>query len=207
MLTLYLQQAPVASAIFFFTLVTSIYTFSHEQLYGKLMLHPYSIARKQRVYTILTSGFIHKDWGHLLFNMITFYYFAFRLEMILAQASPYGHLFFAVVYFGSLVLSDIPTFVQQKNNYGYYSLGASGAICAVLFSYILFDPRTKIGVMFIIGLPAYLFAFLFLGYCIWASKKAQDGINHDAHFYGALSGLILTIICFPWVIKHCLAQF
>lgn len=207
MLTFYLQQTPVASVIFFFTLVTSIYTFSHEQLYGKLMLHPYSIARKQRLYTIFTSGFIHKDWGHLLFNMITFYYFAFGLEQMLAQASPYGHLLFAVIYLGSLVLSDIPTIIQQKNNYGYYSLGASGAICAVLFSYILFNPKITIGVMMIIPMPAYLFAFLFLGYCIWASKKAQDGINHDAHFFGALSGLILTIICFPWVIKHCLAQF
>jgi len=74
MLTFYLQQTPVASVIFFFTLVTSIYTFSHEQLYGKLMLHPYSIARKQRLYTILTSGFIHKDWGHLLFPEIRFWW-------------------------------------------------------------------------------------------------------------------------------------
>jgi membrane associated rhomboid family serine protease len=108
---------------------------------------------------------------------------------------------------GSLVLSDIPTIIQQKNNPGYFSLGASGAICAVLFSYILFNPKMTIGVMMVIPMPAYLFAFLFLGYCVWASKKAQDGINHDAHFFGALSGLILTIICFPWVIKHCLSQF
>ncbi|WP_333865219.1 rhomboid family intramembrane serine protease [Sphingobacterium sp.] len=207
MLLSYLQHMPVASIIFVLTLATSIYTFSHEQLFGKLMLHPYSIARKRNVHTILTSGFVHKDWGHLLFNMLTFYYFAFGLERILAEVSPYGHILFAVIYVGSLILSDIPTIIQQKNNPGYYSLGASGAICAVLFSYILFDPKVTIGVMMIIPMPAYLFAFLFLGYCIWASKKGQDGINHDAHFFGALSGLILTIICFPWVIKHCLAQF
>lgn len=207
MLIQFIQQTPVSSVIFCFTLITSIYTFSHPELLGKLMLHPYSIWRKHHVFTILTSGLIHRDWGHLLFNMITFYYFGFGLERIFAQISPLGHVLFALLYLISLVLSDLPTIIRHKNDTGYYSLGASGAICAVLFSYILFDPTTMIGVMMIIPMPAYLFALLFLGYCIWASRNSRDSINHDAHLFGALSGLILTILFFPWVISHFIEQF
>jgi len=203
----YVLQTPVASIIFLFTIITSIYTFSNPELYGRFMLHPYAIYRKRAVYTVLTSGLIHKDWGHLLFNMITFYYFGFGLEQILATLSPYGHLQFAGIYILALVLSDIPTILQQKNNPNYYSLGASGAICAVLFSFILFNPKMTLGIFMIIPMPAYLFAVLYIAYSIWASKRANDGINHDAHLFGALAGVLLTILLYPWVIQHFLSKF
>lgn len=205
----YLYVTPVASVIFGLTIALSIYVFSNPQYFGRFMLHPYGIYRdKSRVYTILTSGLIHKDWMHLLFNMMTFYYFGFSLELMFVQFSgPAGHLLFALLYIVSLVLSDIPTLIQQKNNPGYYSLGASGAICAVLFSFILFQPKSMLGLFMIIPIPAYLFAFLFLGYCIWASKKAQDGINHDAHLFGALSGLLITLLLYPWAFRHFVSQF
>jgi len=203
----YVLQTPVASIIFLFTIITSIYTFSNPELYGRFMLHPYAIYRKRGVYTVLTSGLIHKDWGHLLFNMITFYYFGFGLEQILATLSPYGHLQFAGIYILALVLSDIPTILQQKNNPNYYSLGASGAICAVLFSFILFNPKMTLGIFMIIPMPAYLFAVLYIAYSIWASKRANDGINHDAHLFGALAGVLLTILLYPWVIQHFLSKF
>lgn len=209
MLSQYLFHTPVASLIFILTLGTSLYVFSNPTLYSKLMLHPYSIYRdKKKYYTILTSGLIHKDWMHLFFNMITFYYFAFTLESIMVmQSGSLGHLYFALIYLASLILSDIPTILQYKNNPGYYSLGASGAICAVLFSFILFQPKMTLGLFMIIPMPAYIFAFLFLGYCIWASRKAKDGINHDAHLFGALSGLILTILLYPWIVPHFISQF
>lgn len=205
----YLYLTPVASVIFGLTIALSVYVFSNPQYFGKFMLHPYGIYRdKSRVYTILTSGLIHKDWMHLLFNMMTFYFFGFSLELMFVQFSgPTGHLLFALLYIVSLVLSDIPTLIQQKNNPGYYSLGASGAICAVLFSFILFQPKSILGLFMIIPIPAYLFAFLFLGYCIWASKKAQDGINHDAHLFGALSGLLITLLLYPWAFRHFVSQF
>lgn len=204
-----LYNTPVASIIFALTIGLSLFVFSNPQWYGRLMLHPYSINQdKSKVYTILTSGLIHKDWMHLLFNMMTFYYFGFSLELIFVQFSgSLGHLFFALLYVVSLILSDIPTLLQQKNNPGYYSLGASGAICAVLFSFILFQPKAMLGLFMVIPIPAYLFAFLFLGYCIWASKKANDGINHDAHLFGALSGLVLTLLIYPWAFRHLLSQF
>lgn len=205
----YLYLTPVASVIFGLTIALSIYVFANPQYFGRLMLSPYRIHQdKSRLYTILTSGLIHKDWMHLLFNMMTFYYFGFSLELMFVQFSgPVGHVLFALLYIVSLVLSDIPTILQQKNNPGYFSLGASGAICAVLFSYILFQPKAMLGLFMIIPIPAYLFAFLFLGYCIWASKKAQDGVNHDAHLFGALSGLLITILLYPWAFRHFISQF
>lgn len=209
MISAYIQLAPVASLIFALTIGLSIYTFSNPEWFGKLMLHPYSVYRdKSRWYTVLTSGLIHKDWGHLLFNMITFYFFAFTLEgMLVGQSGPIGHLYFALIYVVSLILSDIPTILQHKDNYGYHSLGASGAISAVLFSFILFYPKMMLYLFFALPIPAFVFAFGYIAYCIWASKNARDGINHDAHLFGALSGLILTILFYPWAIRHFIDQF
>ncbi|GGH09539.1 rhomboid family intramembrane serine protease [Sphingobacterium alkalisoli] len=205
----YLYATPVASVIFAITIATSIYVFSNPHMYRTMMLHPYSIHRdKTKVYTIFTSGIIHADWGHLLFNMFTFYFFGFALEhlFVLANGS-IGHLYFALLYIISLILSDIPTIVQQKNNVGYNSLGASGAISAVLFSYILFQPKAMLGIFMIIPMPAYVFAVLYIIYCIWASRNSNDRINHDAHLFGALSGLLITILLHPWIIRHFIEQF
>lgn len=209
MLTDYIQNTPIASFIFALTVGLSIYAFSNPQLYGKMMLHPYTVYRDRSKWgMIITSGLIHKDWSHLLFNMITFYFFGFALESLLvAQSGPIGHLYFGGIYVVALVLSDIPTILQQKDNYGYNSLGASGAISAILFSFILFYPKTMLYIFFAIPIPAFVFGFLYLGYCIWASKNARDGINHDAHLFGALTGLVLTILLYPWVLTHFASQF
>lgn len=200
---------PVASVIFVLTVGLSIYVFSNPQWYARLMLHPYTLSRdKSKWYMLFSSGLVHKDWMHLIFNMMTFYYFGFGLESMFVQFSGVlGHVLFGGLYVISLILSDIPTFIRQKNNESYYSLGASGAICAVLFSYIMFQPKATLGLFMIIPIPAYLFAFLFLGYCIWASKKAADNINHDAHLFGALAGVGLTILLYPWSIGHLIDQF
>lgn len=205
----YITQTPVASFIFAITIATSIYVFSNQHLFGKMMLHPYAINQdKSKLYTIFSSGLIHADWGHLLFNMITFYFFGFALENFFVAANgELGHLYFALLYIISLVLSDIPTIVQQKNNPGYFSLGASGAISAVLFGFILFQPKAMLGIFMIIPMPAYIFAVLYVAYCIWASKNSNDRINHDAHLFGALAGLIITIVIHPWIVQHFISQF
>jgi membrane associated rhomboid family serine protease len=193
----YLTQFPVASTIFVLTLITTIMAFSNETLYGKLMLHPYSVSKGKYLYTIITSGLIHKDWMHLAFNMLSFYFFAFQLEGII------GHWQFAVLYVLSLILSDIPSIVKHKNDFWYHSLGASGAISAVIFSYILFSPMSKMMIIPIpIPIPAIIFGVLYLVYCTYASKHSQDAINHDAHLFGALSGLLITIVLFPGVVPY-----
>lgn len=199
MLLEYWNAAPVASIIFVFTIITSIYAFNNTDLFGKFMLHPYSVAKGNKLYTFITSGLIHADWMHLFFNMFTFFFFAFQLEVLI------GHWQFALLYIVSLILSDIPTAIRHKNDYRYSSLGASGAISAVLFSYILFKPLSIIGVMFI-PMPAIVFGVLYLIYCMYMSKNSRDSINHDAHFFGALTGLILTVILVQGVIPHFIAE-
>ena len=159
------------------------------------MFHPYTVSRGGKIYTFITSGLIHADWMHLFFNMFTFYFFAFRLEAMM------GHWQFGLMYFLSLVLSDLPSLVKNKDNYRYNSLGASGAISAILFSYILYDPLSIIGVMFI-PMPAIVFGVLYLVYSWYMGKKGQDNIGHDAHFFGALTGLIFTIIVVPGIVQH-----
>ena len=195
----YLNETPVASIIFLFTLVTSIYAFNDRQLLANFMFHPYTVSKGSKFYTLITSGLIHADWMHLFFNMFTFYFFAFKLEVMM------GHWQFGLLYFLSLVLSDIPSLIKHKDNYGYNSLGASGAISAVLSSYILYYPLSLIGVMFI-PMPAILFGVLYLAYSWYMAKKGYDNIGHDAHFFGALSGLIFTVIFVPGIIQHFLAQ-
>lgn len=197
----YITLYPVASVIFVLTLITTIMAFSNETLYGKLMLHPYSVSKGKYLYTVITSGLIHKDWMHLTFNMITFYSFAFRLEGMI------GHWQFALLYILSLILSDIPSIVKHKNDFWYHSLGASGAISAVLFSFILFEPMSSMYIMPIpIPINSIIFGVLYLVYCTYASKHSQDAINHDAHLFGALSGLGITIILFPGVVSYFLNQ-
>jgi membrane associated rhomboid family serine protease len=196
----YLLQTPVASIIFIFTILTSLYAFSNHELYGKFMLHPYSVSRGQRVYSIITSGLIHKDWGHLFMNMLSYFFFAFTLEGII------GHWQFAVLYIASLALSDLSTILKHKDHFWYNSLGASGAVSAVLFSFILFSPLSSMIIFPIpIPIPAILFGILYLIYSVYASKGGSN-INHDAHFYGAISGMIITIIFYPQIIPHFINQ-
>lgn len=194
--------APVACTIFVLTILTTLYGFSNDAAQNNMILHPYSVARKSRIYTLITSGFIHNDWMHLFFNMFSFYAFAFQLEQVI------GHWQFAVLYMVTLVVSDLPTVYKHRDDYYYRSLGASGAISAVVFSYILYSPRSEMMIMPIpFAIPAYIFGVLYLVYCTYASKYSQDRINHDAHLYGALSGIIITIILNPNVIKIFLGAF
>lgn len=197
----YLLYAPVASVIFVITLLTSLLAFYNEDLYGKMMLHPYSVSKGKYLYTVITSGLIHKDWMHLFFNMFSFYAFAFSLEGII------GHWQFALLYILSLILSDLPSIYKHKGDFWYHSLGASGAISAVIFSFILFNPMVKMMILPIpIPIPAIIFGVLYLVYCTYASKYSQDAINHDAHLFGALSGLMITICLYPKVIPYFIQQ-
>ena len=203
----FITETPVATIIFLITVVTSLYAFSNPEIYGKFMLHPYSVSRGERLYSIITSGLIHKDWMHLIVNMLSYYFFAFPLEKTFASLSSWGHIQFGALYLISIVLSDISSIMKHKEHFWYNSLGASGAVCAVMFSYILFYPMSKIYLMFIpIGIPAVIFGFMFLGYCWYAARNSRDSINHDAHFYGALTGVLLTIIFYPQVASFFVGQ-
>ena len=148
---------------------------------NRFLFRPYFFLRERQYATMIMSGFIHADMTHLMFNMITFYFFALPLERFLGTSR------FVVLYFVGLVVSHTCSWFKERRNPQYASLGASGAISAVLFAFIVYFPSTML-LVFFIPMPALLFALLYVGYSWWASKNASDNINHDAHLCGALSG-------------------
>lgn len=156
------------------------------------LFRPYYLLRRRQYATVVTSGFVHADIGHLLFNMFTFFFFAFPLERHI------GSLPFIALYVVGLISSHACTYFKQRDNPGYASLGASGAISAVLFAYIVYFPSTTLIILPLpIPIPAALFAVGYVGYSYWASTHARGRINHDAHLCGALSGLAFVALTHP----------
>jgi membrane associated rhomboid family serine protease len=185
--------APVASTIFVITVGVSLFClFAAPRLIDASVLRPYWLFRKGEFHRLITSGFVHADLTHLIFNMLTFYFFAFMLERRIGSAA------FLVLYFSGLVLSEIGTYFKHRNNAQYASLGASGAICAVLFAAIVYFPEQSLFIFPIpLPIPAPLFAVGYLAYSYWSSKQNQGRINHDAHFGGALTGLAFVALTDP----------
>jgi len=180
-----------APAILVLTIVISLLgIYQIPDIINKFLFRPYYFLREKQYDTMIMSGFIHADATHLLFNMITFYFFAFPLERFLGTGK------FVALYLAGLVVSHTCTWYKERNNAQYASLGASGAISAVLFAYIVYFPSTML-LVFFIPMPAMVFAFLYVGYSWWASRNASDRINHDAHLCGALSGLGFVAVMDP----------
>ena len=183
------------------TVLVSAYAWSNHDLMESWILRPYRMARDNgQWYRFLTSGFLHADWGHLLFNMIAFYSFGqlvlFYLKVGLGETN--GLLIFLLLYLGGIVVSDIPTYFRHRDDRQYGSLGASGGVASVLFAGVIFAPLNKIYMMFIpVGIPGFIFGFLYLAYSYYQGRRRGDNINHDAHFYGALYGVILVLVLMP----------
>ncbi len=150
------------------------------------LLRPYWMRKERDYSTLITSGFIHGDATHLLFNSLTLFFFGPDLEQRIGSGR------FIALYFIGLVLSSLGTVYKQRDNPDYAALGASGAILAVLFAYIVYFPTRTLYLYFALPIPAVLFAFGYMAYSWWASKHRRDNINHDAHLDGALTGLIFV---------------
>lgn len=180
----------------------SLYAWSNQQLMDSWILDPYRVRRNNDWYRFLTSGFLHADWGHLLFNMLAFYSFSQVVEQIYSEVfgPTTGLLLFLLLYLGGIIISDVPTYLRHRNNPDYRSLGASGGVASVVFAAILFNPTGKIIIFPIpFGIPGFIFGFLYLAYSYYMGRRRGDNINHDAHFYGALYGIVLTVSLLPQV--------
>lgn len=186
-------SAPITFGIIALNVVISLIGFSNEEFLDKTMLWPYKIKRQKQYYRFLTSGFIHADFIHLIFNMFSFYFFGRMIEFYFADYGLGGNIAYLLLYFIALIVADIPSYIKHQNDYNYRALGASGAVSAIIFACILFQPWGTILIYFI-PMPFIVFAFLYLGYCIYMSKKNLGHVNHDAHLWGSIFGLVFTIV-------------
>ncbi|HVR82314.1 MAG TPA: rhomboid family intramembrane serine protease [Luteimonas sp.] len=178
------------------TVLVSWLAFNNARLLERLILWPPAIDRQKQYDRLLTHGFIHADFQHLLFNMITLYFFGRLVEQWFV---PYvGRIGFVLFYLSAILIAILPTYLRHRHDARYRSLGASGAVSAVLFAFILVQPWSLIFVFFL-PMPAILYAVLYVGYSIWMDKHGGDNVNHSAHLWGAGYGILFTLLMEPRV--------
>ncbi len=188
----------IVTIISIITIIISIMGFRQEGLFYKLQLNPYQIIHKKDYHRILTHALLHADWAHLIINIIVFFSFGEGLlQYFTFYFGDIASVIFLIFYTLAIITSSIYSIIKNKNNPSYNAIGASGAVSAVVFANIFFDPWHKIGLYGIIPIPGILFAFIYLGYSYYMGKKNYDNIGHDAHFWGAIFGLIFPIILKP----------
>jgi membrane associated rhomboid family serine protease len=178
------------------TVAISIAAMYNEPLMEKLIFHPYTVHQHKEWYRFFTSGLIHADFMHLAFNMFSFYMFGDYVEQYFAMIfGSAGSTFFIILYISSLLVCLIPTYLNHYKQYHYSSLGASGAVSAIVFAGIFLQPTMQIG-FFIIPpiIPGFLFGPIYLGLTAYLSKKGHSGINHSAHLWGSLYGIVFLIV-------------
>lgn len=225
-----IRQTPVASFIMLLTVVTSILAFRNRDLMEKLVLRPYAFVHRRQHFTIVSSGLIHGDWQHLIFNMLTFYFFAFELEhgflrletQSLASGDDtgqwvgelLGHAKFLVFYFGCMVIADLTTIFKYKTVPSYSCLGASGALSGVVIGYILLAPavHSTLAQLMLFGvIPGWMFAVLYILGSYFAARQGMvNRVAHEAHLWGTLGGIVLSVVMYPkacWTFVESVAQW
>lgn len=183
----------ITFAIIALTCAVSYLGFQNRKLLDTLLFWPPAIARGQ-VYRFVTHGFVHADGQHLLFNMITLFFFGRAIEPFFERYI--GAAGFALFYGGGIIAAMIPTYLQHMRDPRYRSLGASGAVSAVLFAYILIAPWSTIYI-FVFPIPAIAFAVLYTAYSFYATRRAADNVNHSAHLWGGAYGVIFALCMEP----------
>jgi membrane associated rhomboid family serine protease len=181
---------PLLFPIIVVTACISIYAMKRPEVLRKMMLSPYKVVHDNAYYRILSHGFIHADGMHLAINLFVLWEFGSVVEMEFGEEFPF-------LYFGAIIAASIPAIVKHKNNINYNSLGASGAVSAVLMAFIVAHPSHTLLLFFVIPIPAILAGLLFFIFERSMQKRGGTGIAHDAHIYGAGFGLIYALIKDP----------
>lgn len=188
------------------TCVVSYLCFQNRELFIKLAFIPYRVIRNNEWYRLITHGFLHADSTHLIVNMITFWSFGLYVEQLFSNAHfPPGS--FLILYFGGMIIASLFDIYKRRDDPYYISIGASGAVSAVLFTSIFFNPWGKVLFFMVIPIPGIVFGVLYLIYCQYMAKKSQDNINHNAHFYGAVFGFIFPLLIRPSLLSVFLSNF
>lgn len=190
------------------TCLISIVCLNNKSLFDALKHYPIAENRNKEYYRWLTSGFVHGDFIHLFVNMFVLYEFGRTVEnnMIIHFGITGGNILFLFTYLLIIIMGDIPTYYKHKENAYFASVGASGGVSGIIFIFILLHPWSLLGLFAIIPIPAILFGVLYLWYSTWASRNQNDIIDHEAHFYGAIAGLLIAIISRPSIAQEFLTK-
>ena len=185
------------------TVAVSWMAFNNPRLLDRLLLWPPAIDRSKQYDRLVTHGFVHADWQHLWFNMVTRYFFGSQVERWFV---PYiGQVGFALFYLSAILVAILPTYLRHRHDPRYRSLGASGAVSAVLFAYILMSPWSLIFVFFL-PVPAIVYAGLYIGDSIWMDRQGGDNTNHNAHLSGAIYGVLFMLLMEPRIAGYFLQR-
>lgn len=195
-------------------IATSLFSylgFQRPELMSRYDFSPYRITHRNEYYRFFSHAFLHADWIHLIINMLVFYSFGRYVEGNFNHLARTGYINsgefnFILLYVSSIIISGISTFLKRRNDPYYVAVGASGAVSAILFTSIFFSPLEKVYLYGLLPLPGIVFGILYLAYSSYMSKKAKDNINHDAHFWGAVFGLIYPVLMEPSLFTGFLTQ-
>ena len=191
------------------TCVISFTAFNNDKVFEDLIFYPPAITHQKQYYRFFTCGFIHANIGHLVFNMYSLYIFGDYVESQFKDVfGQFGGLIYLFMYMSSLFFCLIPTYSKNKNNANYQSLGASGAVSAVVFAFIFLEPLRGLGLIFLPGLhiPGFIFGFLYLIISSYMDRRGGGNINHSAHIWGALYGISFLIIVGSFLARYNLLQ-
>jgi len=180
----------------------SFLAWNNTRLFNMLIFNPYSVFHRNEWYRLFSSALLHADIPHLVINMYVLYSFGEVVETYY----PIGKFMYLLMYFAAIAVANIKTLLENKNNSWYNAVGASGAVSAVVFAFVLFAPKQELGIFGIIPVPAVLYGLLFLFYSQYMSKKGTDNIGHDAHFFGAVFGFVFTGLLHPSLFKQFMDQ-
>lgn len=176
------------------TVVISYISFNNSSLKEKLIFSPYQYINKKKWWLVVSHGFIHADYLHLFFNMYVLYAFGFNVENQFNELNALGYLYFLILYLGAMIFATLPSIIKHRNNNSYRSLGASGAVSAVVFVFIILAPTAQMGLIILPGLyiPAFIFGLLYFIAENYMIKKGGSNIAHDAHIAGAIFGILFV---------------
>ena len=187
------------------TAITSYAAFQNSETLHKLIFYPAMIKERKEYWRFITHGLIHADFMHLIFNMLTLYFFGRNIERMFEGL--FGStLVFPLFYISALIVSSVPSYFKHKDHTWYRSLGATGAVSAVLFATIVFDPWQTLMLNFFIPVPAILFAIGYVWYSQRMSQQGQDNIGHDAHLWGAVYGFVFPLVMKPAILPYFFEQ-
>lgn len=193
--------------IILITSVFSIIAFNQHSLVYKYQFNPYQIIKRRQYARLILHAFLHANWTHLIINMLVLYSFGTVLERYFQQFFGSSWIpFYLILYFGAILVSPLYALFRHRNDYLYNAVGASGAVSAVVFAAIFFDPWNKIYFFAMIPMPGFVFALLYLVYSWLMSRRSKDNIAHDTHFFGAVFGFLLPIVLNPELFSFFIRQ-